>query len=113
MGVCMFLTTLTFLLSLAPVNVTQEKLLETGFLRIAGDEEDYKPYVRGWYLSTCRPPLPAAPWLTTQIATAVSEKTSTIPLFALHLLCVLQRLNLYRYKGSSGIPTVEESTGKI
>ena len=56
MGVCMFLTTLTFLLSLAPVNVTQEKLLETGFLRIAGDEEDYKPYVCGWYLSTCRPP---------------------------------------------------------
>jgi hypothetical protein len=64
-------------------------------------------------VGTCLPvaPPPAVPWLTTRIATAASEKTSTIPWFALHRLCV-QRLNLYSYKGSSGLPKAEDSTGK-
>jgi hypothetical protein len=65
-------------------------------------------------VGVCLPitPSPTAPCLTTQIATAAPEKTSTIPWFVLHPLHLPHRLNLCRYKGLSGIPKAEESTGK-
>ena len=92
----------------------RKKLLETKFLRIARDEEGYKPYVCGWYLSTCRPPASCT------MAHYANRDRCVRKDLNYTMVCssppmrppTSEDLNLYSYKGSSGLPKAEDSTGK-